>query len=203
MVLIVPVSIKTAGKRPSIPKVAVVASISTDEDFGWYQDFESHSESLHSLNESAVLYLEVDPPSVNLENAKKSFELLSKLESLPAPPDGPPLDVLESSLSDQRLWYQTAGKRPRQPVQEREYFENLWMKNFESSNAMNTSSSTLNTIVEMRSPRQIITESEDISSVVFRGKGSFSTAVTRSYDEGHMSTVTIQVSMHLKKCLEL
>jgi hypothetical protein len=45
----------------------------------------------------------------------------------------PPREVFEESLEEQELWYQTAGKRPRQPVDERSAFEALWRDNFAKS----------------------------------------------------------------------
>ena len=53
--------------------------------------------------------------------------------SLPSPIAETPLYILESSLQTQRLWYETAGKRPKQPEKERQYFEKLWKSNFENS----------------------------------------------------------------------
>ena len=41
--------------------------------------------------------------------------------------------VLEESLSSQRLWKDTAGTRPPQPVEERAFFEKLWAQNFARS----------------------------------------------------------------------
>lgn len=41
--------------------------------------------------------------------------------------------VPQESLSTQRLWRETAGKRPRQPSEERQFFEEQWAKNFSDS----------------------------------------------------------------------
>mmetsp|Transcript_29973 Transcript_29973/g.69894 ORF Transcript_29973/g.69894 Transcript_29973/m.69894 type:complete len:630 (+) Transcript_29973:476-2365(+) len=41
--------------------------------------------------------------------------------------------VLEESLSSQRLWHDTAGTRPPQPMEERQFFERMWAQNFERS----------------------------------------------------------------------
>lgn len=41
--------------------------------------------------------------------------------------------VLEESLSSQRLWKDTAGTRPPQPVEERAFFEKVWAQNFARS----------------------------------------------------------------------
>jgi hypothetical protein len=44
-----------------------------------------------------------------------------------------PTYVLEESLSSQRLWKDTAGNRPPQPVEERMFYEKMWAQNFERS----------------------------------------------------------------------
>eukprot|EP00639_Heterosigma_akashiwo_P006780 CAMPEP_0194558246 /NCGR_PEP_ID=MMETSP0292-20121207/232_1 /TAXON_ID=39354 /ORGANISM="Heterosigma akashiwo, Strain CCMP2393" /LENGTH=257 /DNA_ID=CAMNT_0039405845 /DNA_START=258 /DNA_END=1028 /DNA_ORIENTATION=- len=41
--------------------------------------------------------------------------------------------VIEESKSSQALWHNTAGKRPQQPEEEREYFKQLWDENFKHS----------------------------------------------------------------------
>lgn len=44
-----------------------------------------------------------------------------------------PTYVLEESLSSQRLWKDTAGNRPPQPVEERMFYEKMWAQNFARS----------------------------------------------------------------------
>jgi len=44
-----------------------------------------------------------------------------------------PTYVLEESLSTQRLWKDTAGQRPPQPVEERAFYEKMWQQNFARS----------------------------------------------------------------------
>mmetsp|Transcript_6581 Transcript_6581/g.8904 ORF Transcript_6581/g.8904 Transcript_6581/m.8904 type:complete len:321 (+) Transcript_6581:47-1009(+) len=41
--------------------------------------------------------------------------------------------IIEESLSSQALWHDTAGKRPKQPEDERAYFLKLWEENFRHS----------------------------------------------------------------------
>jgi len=41
--------------------------------------------------------------------------------------------VLEESLSSQKLWKRSAGKRPPQPIDERLFYEHIWAHNFEKS----------------------------------------------------------------------
>jgi hypothetical protein len=54
-------------------------------------------------------------------------------ESTEGEPKETPPYMLTESLSTQRLWHQTAGRRPRQPSTEREFFEQMWQKNFSES----------------------------------------------------------------------
>jgi hypothetical protein len=58
-----------------------------------------------------------------------SFSLETPSDALNAPNY-----ILEQNLSDQMLWKHTAGNRPPQPEEEREYFEMLWRQNFALSN---------------------------------------------------------------------
>jgi hypothetical protein len=90
-----------------------VLSAESQGDFGWFEDTESPALS-------RVLSSELHQP-------------LHRALALLAPVSEPPMYVLESTLETQQLWYSTAGRRPQQPEQEREYFEKLWSKNFEQS----------------------------------------------------------------------
>lgn len=62
-----------------------------------------------------------------------------------------PTYVLEESLSSQRLWKDTAGQRPPQPVEERAFFEKMWAQNFARSQ------------VEYRMPVEVLTATTPIS----------------------------------------
>jgi hypothetical protein len=84
------------------------------DDYGWFEDFES-------------------PHMTTTLSQEFARQPLQKALSLPPPATEPPLYILESSLETQQLWYSTAGRRPKQPPQERAYYEQLWAKNFESS----------------------------------------------------------------------
>ncbi len=59
--------------------------------------------------------------------------------------------VLEESLSSQRLWKDTAGQRPPQPIEERAFFEKMWAQNFARSQ------------VEYRMPVEVLTATTPIS----------------------------------------
>lgn len=59
--------------------------------------------------------------------------------------------VLEESLSNQKLWKNTAGQRPPQPVEERAFFEKMWAQNFARSQ------------VEYKVPVEVLTATTPIS----------------------------------------
>ena len=71
--------------------------------------------------------------------------------------------VLEESLSSQRLWKDTAGNRPPQPVEERAFFEKMWAQNFARSQ------------VEYQMPVEVLTATTPISMSPF-ADGTFDTS---------------------------
>lgn len=72
-----------------------------------------------------------------------------------------PIYVLEENQSSQKLWKQTAGNRPPQPVEERAFFEQMWAQNFARSN------------VKYEIPVEVLTASTPISISPFNdGFGS-------------------------------
>lgn len=89
-----------------------------EHDFGWFEDFESPQYAL---------------PSNFQRYHNNQKRPLTRALTLPTPVTPPPLYILECSLETQQLWYSTAGRRPKQPLNERAYYEQLWRKNFESS----------------------------------------------------------------------
>jgi len=70
-----------------------------------------------------------------------------------------PTYVLEESLSNQKLWKQTAGNRPPQPVEERAFFEQMWSHNFTRSK------------VKYEIPVEVLTASTPISISPFNDDG--------------------------------
>lgn len=115
--------------------------------------------------------------------------------SLPAPITEPPLYVLESPLSSQRLWYSTAGQRPQQPEHERKAMEALWEKNMAQSEVVPSNYRPL-------SPHQIDIPELDggqtgaAGEIILRGKAPFSNAVSKSFFKGSESFVG---GMNLKR----
>jgi hypothetical protein len=119
--------------------------------------------------------------------------------SLPPPEAHPPAYILESSLEDQELWYKTAGQRPPQPPDERKYFEELWRKSFESSEAARHSASgkvrhaaTLSTSHKLSRPRSGRGTSQP-HEVIFRGRAPFSYAVSKTFVNSKLPCMTLQV----------
>lgn len=137
---------------------------------------------------------------------------LHKALSLPPPVTEPPFYILESSLETQQLWYSTAGRRPKQPAQEREYFERLWKANFEASSVhykepvdlsggteISSNSSNINQPENHLSKksrikvRDTIHVSEFNGEVLYRGKAPFSHSVSKSFTDRHVSSMTIHI----------
>mmetsp|Transcript_29282 Transcript_29282/g.44683 ORF Transcript_29282/g.44683 Transcript_29282/m.44683 type:complete len:362 (-) Transcript_29282:1392-2477(-) len=76
-----------------------------------------------------------------------------------------PTYVLEESLSSQKLWKNTAGTRPPQPVEERAFYEKMWAQNFEKSN------------VNYAMPPEVLTAASPISLSPF-ADGNFRTELS-------------------------
>jgi hypothetical protein len=148
---------------------------SASQEFGWFEDFET----THNLYAS------------DYEDSKGEEEPVRRALSLPPPATDPPVYILESSIDSQHLWYTTAGTRPRQPVEERKYFEQLWQKNFAESNVIMP--------VETQSydggPKENLMnlKNEFKEEVLYRGKGPFSNAVSKSFMNHCLSCMTVQV----------
>lgn len=73
-----------------------------------------------------------------------------------------PTYVLEESLSSQKLWKDTAGNRPPQPLEERAFFEKMWAQNFAKSQ------------VDYQMPVEVLTATTPISLSPF-ADGNFDT----------------------------
>ena len=107
------------------------------------------------------------------------------------------LIILESTLATQQLWYLTAGLRPKQPPQEREYFENLWKRNFENSDVPDSITdipeSMTNVIPKKVLLRDEVPFKEYDGEILFRGKGPFSNSVSKSFSDHDVAAMTLQV----------
>ena len=117
-----PGGLGTSGRlrRSSSATPSVKSELSVG-DWGFFEEFENKT----------------PPTKFNSRDSREDdFEekkLIVRALSLPPPATQPPMYVLESTLQTQHLWYLTAGMRPKQPAQEREYFERLWRQNFDNS----------------------------------------------------------------------
>lgn len=152
-------------------------SSSTSQDYGWFEGFEPK----HNLFENN--YGPIEPESTE--------EPIKKALSLPPPVTDPPSYVLESSLDSQHLWYITAGTRPRQPIDERKFYEELWQKNFNESE-VNYNNETIN-INDEPKENLINLKNEFGEEVLYRGRSRFSTAVSKSFFDHCLSSLTVQV----------
>mmetsp|Transcript_30189 Transcript_30189/g.30672 ORF Transcript_30189/g.30672 Transcript_30189/m.30672 type:complete len:317 (+) Transcript_30189:95-1045(+) len=139
-------------------KNSSASSVNGDDPWGWFEDFEPNL------------------PDIILDD-KFPEQTLRKVRSLQDPVTQPPPYILESSLEIQQLWYETAGRRPQQPPDEREYYEKLWEKNFQES-AVQYEKSNKYQKNKLKSPFSVHGEEGEVLS---RGEGPFSNAVSKSF----------------------
>ncbi len=92
--------------------------------------------------------------STNCASAVASYSTATNTMAVTAP-----TYVLEESMSSQKLWKQTAGNRPPQPVEERAFFEQVWAQNFTRSK------------VKYEIPVEVLTASTPISISPFNDDG--------------------------------
>ena len=134
-----------------------------DHDYGWFEDTEPLK-------------------------AEAGRQPLHRALSNPPPATEAPSYILESNLETQQLWYVTAGQRPQQPRREREYFEQLWQSNFQSSS-----------VDYSRTPQtshDVIPKSEFSGEIIFRGESLFTNSVSKTFNEGTIQSLTIQVPQY-------
>lgn len=174
---------QTQHKVQSLRKFKRSASDPSDDPWGWFEDFES---PMHHLHWNATMRKE----------GHFVMQPLQRSLSLPGPVTTPPVYVIESTLETQQLWYVTAGQRPKQPEKERLYFEQLWVKNFEMSEIKYRKNDTLVPLSSTDvfcSKIDNIPKSEFGYEVLYRGKGSFSNSVSKSFADIEMTSITLQI----------
>jgi hypothetical protein len=88
-----------------------------------------------------------------------------------------PIYVLEASLSSQKLWKNTAGTRPPQPVEERVFYEKIWAQNFQRSQ------------VDYKIPTDVLTATSPISLSPF-SDGNFGEGQSLSGPDDYMGSNT-------------
>ena len=91
-----------------------------------------------------------------------------------------PTYVLEESLSSQKLWKQTAGNRPPQPVEERAFFEQVWAQNFTRSK------------VRYEIPVEVLTASTPIAISPFNDDGPL------GHDQSNISNYNLAAPFNMK-----
>lgn len=145
--------------------VSVESYAREEDDFGWFED-----------TEPALRGHDIDR------------QPLHKALSNPPPVTEAPSYILESNLETQQLWYVTAGQRPQQPRREREYFETLWLSNFQES-----------AVDYLRSPQNsqdAVPKTEFPGEIIFRGESLFSNSVSKTFGDDSIQSLTIQVPQY-------
>ena len=189
---------ESRGRNSSVSPTQRSFSIGSDElsdEYGWFEDFESPN-GLVSLRKGSSSN-STSPDELGTKQLELSSMKRNRIISFSLPVSETPMYILESTLYNQRLWYETAGKRPKQPDDEREYFEKLWLQNFQCSSAIGCYNKTYNCNnihghVD-KSKRCRASVGEEWEEIVFKGKGPFSNAVSRAFLDHHLSTITLQM----------
>ena len=177
--------------------------LSDDYGYGWFEDFESPSGFVRKRNSSSSSSTNSDSPDIlgvgvgGTGGANHQSGSIKRTLSLPLPASDTPMYILESSLANQRLWYETAGKRPKQPDSEREYFQKLWFENFENSNVQYNHNEISNVEAAANcnydKVRRLPQGDEDEIEIMYKGKGPFSNSVSKAFVDHHFSTITLQM----------
>lgn len=166
------------------------------EKYGWFEDFEqAPSSSYLRRNDSdfALIDDEEEASNISSSNLVECSSINTAL-SLPLPATDPPSYILESPLSSQYLWYTTAGQRPQQPPEERKQIEEIWKENFEASNIPFPDDIAEPSKKSYKRNENVQSlQAEYHEDVRGHGKGPFSNAVSKSFLNHCISSMTIQV----------
>jgi hypothetical protein len=159
--------VKYPGERENI--IARSSINKDDDDFGWFEDLGVHQ----------VIGLENDYPTMWNQNNVG----MTTSKSIPISLTCAPVYVLESSLSSQHLWYQTAGQRPQQPNMLRKKFEEIWSENFATSSALLSVTSIDESTKNIKNDK-----------IIFRGDALQSEAVSKAFNHiNSLTTITLEV----------
>ena len=94
-----------------------------------------------------------------------------------------PTYVLEESMSSQRLWKDSAGRRPPQPVEERAFYEQMWAQNFAKSK------------VNYDMPSEVLTATTPISLSPFAEGGTMELSPEEAAADGN-NNFQYNINMH-------
>jgi|Transcript_6655 hypothetical protein len=163
-------------------------SVDSTDEWGFFEDFEATPHYSYRSESEEEVHQEELP--------------IQRALSLPPPKTAAPMYVLESTLATQQLWYSTAGLRPKQPQKEREYFENLYQRNFENSDIPGIQNSTndlglVDAVPKDIKPKDEVSLKEYDGEILFRGKGPFSNSVSKSFLDHDLAAMTLQVRFSL------
>eukprot|EP00611_Tribonema_gayanum_P009206 TRINITY_DN1896_c0_g1_i2.p1 TRINITY_DN1896_c0_g1~~TRINITY_DN1896_c0_g1_i2.p1 ORF type:complete len:383 (+),score=109.63 TRINITY_DN1896_c0_g1_i2:276-1424(+) len=166
-------SLKSIGSGGSLGKRRGDSTLSVNSEsdpWGWFEDPETDAHGGGSAQGCADTQHETAPGGGT-------------------PVKETPIYVLTESLSAQRLWHQTAGRRPRQPSQERTYFEQVWEKNFGESEVDYTKPLPS----DRRSSRK---GARPPTRVLYRATSPFGSAVSKSFkceNCGEISSIMVHI----------
>lgn len=183
-------------------------SVGSDEwsdEYGWFADFDSSPNGFIKFRKGSSSTINSgssnnsDSPDGSAGSKRRVQTKRNRTLSLPLPASETPMYILESALSTQRLWYETAGKRPKQPDDERKYFERLWSQNFENSSVTYQPNGNLMASYEnhhginRNENDHILFLDEQGEEIMYKGRGPFSNAVSKAFLVHGFSTMTLQI----------
>ncbi|CAM9806479.1 unnamed protein product, partial [Ascophyllum nodosum] len=154
----------SVGSSPDLPREGSTSHLSDGDPWGWFDELEDSGGAVGGAPGAA------GPPVTKAT----------------------PTYILTESLSVQRLWRETAGRRPRQPSPERAYFEEQWAKNF--------SGSEVDYSTPLRTPEAFTNNkrSRKTTRVLYRAASPFGSAVSKTFmcDECNR---TSSIMVHIPK----
>ena len=184
-------------------------SVGSDEwsdEYGWFADFDSSPNGFIKFRKGSSSTINSgssnNSDSPDGSGSKRHLQTKrNRTVSLPLPASETPMYILESALPTQRLWYETAGKRPKQPDEERKYFERLWLQNFENSSVTyQPNGNVMGSYEDHHGINRNENENDHKSSldeqgeeIMYKGRGPFSNAVSKAFLVHGFSTMTLQI----------
>jgi len=115
-----------------------------------------------------------------------------------------PTYILEESISSQQLWKDTAGTRPPQPVEERDFYERMWTQNFEKSQVKLNSNKSLGSCDKHNKTVKDCQTGDELK-VLVKGDNKFGTTASKTFltTENELGPVAVSISIASYRVVEL
>ena len=111
---------------------------------------------------------------------------------------------MEESLSSQQLWKDTAGTRPPQPVEERDFYERMWTQNFEKSQVKLNSNKSLGSCDNHNKTVKDCQTGDELK-VLLKGDNKFGTTASKTFltTENELGPVAVSISIASYRVVEV